>query len=141
MRRMIGFFLAAVALISMFAVQSFAAEVNPGESGIMPCYEYVKTVTVNLDISDDGTATATSKITGYSGTTTKVYITMYLERKEDGKWKTVESWSDSAASYRLTLEESVDVDSGYTYRVRASCQVYAGSNYEFISEYSGEIEG
>lgn len=128
-----------VALFSVSVVPGFAVEL-PGESEIMPCYDYTKSVYADLSISESGTATATSKITGYPGTTTRVYITMYLERIKDGEWETVESWSDSAASYRLTLEENVNVSKGYTYRVRVSFYSYSGTNNEYIIKYSEEFD-
>ena len=136
---MIAYLMILVALFSVSVVPGFAVEL-PGESEIMPCYDYTKSVYADLSISESGTATATSKITGYPGTTTRVYITMYLERIKDGEWETVESWSDSAASYRLTLEENVNVSKGYTYRVRVSFYSYSGTNNEYIIKYSEEFD-
>lgn len=139
MKRLIAYLMILVALFSVSVVPGFAVEL-PGESEIMPCYDYTKSVYADLSISESGTATATSKITGYPGTTTRVYITMYLERIKDGEWETVESWSDSAASYRLTLEENVNVSKGYTYRVRVSFYSYSGTNNEYIIKYSEEFD-
>lgn len=139
MKRLIAYLMILVALFSVSVVPGFAVEL-PGASEIMPCYDYTKSVYADLSISESGTATATSKITGYPGTTTRVYITMYLERIKDGEWETVESWSDSAASYRLTLEENVNVSKGYTYRVRVSFYSYSGTNNEYIIKYSEEFD-
>lgn len=139
MKRLIAYLMILVALFSVSVVPGFAVEL-PGESEIMPCYDYTKSVYADLSISESGTATATSKITGYPGTTTRVYITMYLERIKDGEWETVESWSDSAASYRLTSEENVNVSKGYTYRVRVSFYSYSGTNNEYIIKYSEEFD-
>ena len=104
----------------------------------MPRYSYTRSVAVMLDISEDGTATAATKVMGYPDTATSVLIFMYLERKENGQWRVVESWSESASSYSLTLEESAEVESGYTYRVRSSCYVYAGTASEYITKNSQE---
>ena len=139
MKRFIGSMMAIFMLISGFVVPGFAAEIDSSEGVIMPRYSYTRSVAVMLDISEDGTATAATKVTGYPDTATAVYIFMYLERKENGRWETVESWSESSSSYSLTMEESAEVESGYTYRVRASCYVYAGGQNEYITKNSQEV--
>ena len=135
MKRFVGILLA---IISLFSVSAFALEVDAGVSEVMPCYEYVRKATASLDISG-GTADASAKVMGYPGTTTRIYITMYLQRNEDGAWKTVKSWSGSSSSYSFELNKSAGVESGYTYRVRASCQVYAGTDCEYVTAYSAEV--
>ena len=139
MKRLISAMMAILMLVSGFVVPGFAAEIEPSEGSIMPRYSYTRSVAVMLDISEDGTATAATKVTGYPDTATAVHIFMYLERKVNGQWQTVESWSESASSYSLTMEESADVESGYTYRVRSSCYVYAGSTSEYITKNSQEV--
>ena len=140
MKRLIACAMVVISLFSVSAMPSFAAEIESGENAIMPCYEYTESVAVSLKISKSGTATAKADLSGYPGTTTGVHIFMYLEREEDGKWVTVESWSGSASSHSLASEEAVEVDSGYTYRVRVSCYAYAGTASEHITKYSQEVD-
>lgn len=140
MKRLVVCMMVIISLFSVSVVPGFAAAIDPGESETMPCYDYAESVAVSLDVSKGGTATATAEIAGYPGTTTKVSVYMYLERKEDGKWVTVESWSERTSSHSVTLEESVDVDSGYTYRVRTSCYAYSGTASEHITKYSQEVD-
>lgn len=140
MKRLVVCMMVIISLFSVSVVPGFAAAIDPGESEIMPCYDYIRSASTMLEISEDGVATATVKITGYSGTTTGVHIFMYLEREENDKWVTVESWSERTSSHSVTLEESVDVDSGYTYRVRTSCYAYSGTASEHITKYSQEVD-
>ena len=138
MKRLIAYLMILVALFSVSVVPGFAVEL-PGESEIMPCYDYTKSVYADLSISESGTATATSKITGYPGITTKVSIYMYLEHEVNGEWEPVETWFDSTTSYSLTLEDTTEVESGHTYRIHASFYAYSGTSNEHITTYSKEI--
>lgn len=140
MKRLISAMMAAFMLVSGFVVPGYAVEIDSGEGVIMPRYSYTRSVAVMLDISEDGTATAATKVMGYPDTATSVLIFMYLERKENGQWKVVESWSESASSYSLTMEESAEAESGYMYRVRSSCYVYAGTASEYITKNSQEVQ-
>lgn len=139
MKRLIAYMMVAISLFSASTVPGFAAKTDPSESTIMPFYAYTDSVAVSLKISSSGRATAKVEVAGYPTMTTHIYITMYLERKESGKWVTIESWSDNVESDSLTLEESVVVQSGYSYRVRTSCYSYSGTEHEHITKCSQEV--
>lgn len=104
-----------------------------------PDWAYVYQTKTQLSISASGIAEATGILTGYAGTTTEVWIFLYLERYSNGSWTSVNSWYQSFATYRGTLVTNSSVSNGYTYRVKASYYAYSGSEYEHIVQYSSPI--
>ena len=116
--------------------------VNDGGIAIAPFYSYTNNTSTTLSVSGSGTATALANINGYSGTTTKVAITMTLQKKGgllNLSWNDVTSWSQTFNSHSGTLSKTYSVSSG-TYRVKAVYVAYSGSNSETITSYSGEVK-
>lgn len=105
--------------------------------GIAPCYVY--TISSNADLSiSSGTATASAKITGNAGAVTEIEVYTYLQQKNGGSWETVGRWYDTTTASSLTVNETMSVAKGYTYRVKAEYIVYAGSAREDFVKYSAE---
>lgn len=104
-----------------------------------PDWAYIYQTTTLLSISTSGVAEATGILTGYPGTTTEVWIFLYLERYTNGTWTTVTSWYQGFDSYRGTLIRTTSVTSGYWYRVRASYYAYSGDVYEHVTQYSSSV--
>lgn len=113
------------------------------EAGIItPFWTYINDTLTVLSISDSGIATCTSKITGYSGSTTKVHITMTLQKKGGFLnlfWTDVMEWSQSFNNYYGTLSKTHST-SGGTYRIRAVYVAYSGSDSETTTAYSSEVK-
>lgn len=107
-------------------------------SEIQPCYEFTSDNKENLLISSDK-AVCESKLTGYSGTTTKITIKMSLEKKVLWWWSEQTSWTATFNSYRGSLSKSYGVGGG-TYRVKAVYTVYSGTQSETITGYSQEVK-
>ena len=105
---------------------------------VSPQFEYASSATAGLKISS-GKATVSGSVIGYSHIADKITMYVYLQRYENGTWKTVESFYENFAHYRGTLEETVQIDSGYVYRVKGSFYVYDNSNFEHITKYSATI--
>ena len=105
--------------------------------GIMSAYSKVERAT--LSISTSGTAKVTGILTGYSGTTTKVSATIYLQQYRGGNWVNIASKSETANSYRLTTSMSKSVSKGYKYRTKASFYAYKGSNKDHFVKYSSAV--
>ena len=126
-------------LLSLSAIAHAQGYVDVNTSSVIqPYYEYTSYNKANLDISG-GQATCESTISGYSGITTKVTITMYLEKKTLWWWSTQASWTGTFNSYRGALSKNYAVGGG-TYRVRAVYVAYSGSNSETITGYSVEVK-
>lgn len=106
------------------------------EDELMPLYSYTQSAAASLDISN-GVATCLATLKGYSGTTTKIEVTMTLQKKTALWWPDVISWSTTYNNYYMNLSRSESVSSG-TYRVKAEFKVYNGSKSETVTVYSGE---
>jgi len=108
------------------------------ESQIQPRYSYTSTVTTSLKDSS-GKAKCTSILYGYDGITTKIKITMTLQKKSLLWWSDVEEWTTTASDYYATLSKTYAVGSG-KYRVKTVYTVYSGSESESITDYSSTVE-
>lgn len=134
-RKVIAILLAISALFSVgTSVYAYG-----GENVASPFYLYASSVESYLTISSY-TAYCESTITGDS-TVTQIYATLYLEKKNGGKWEVVRNctWSDSIKGKSLTISKSKDnLDSG-TYRVKIVGTVYSGSKSEPVEDTSKEV--
>lgn len=100
-------------------------------------WSYTNSTVESLSISSTGTATMTSKVTGYSGVTTKIDIYFYLQ-KYDGSWKNVKTYKDTVENYYALKEHTYSgLDKGYDYRLRCTYYVYGPDNqYDYFMEYT-----
>ena len=97
--------------------------------------KYTNTERVAADISvRSGNATCSTEVKGKTGTT-KITVSMELQRKVKGSWVTFRSWSSSKNARTFTLTKSETVSRG-TYRVKSVVNVYKGSKSETITKYS-----
>ena len=108
------------------------------DSNIQPCYDYTSTVSTKLN-SPSGKAVCTANVNGYDGLTTKIKITMTLQKKALLWWSAVETWTTTVSDFYATLSKTATVESR-KYRVKAEYVVYSGSNSESITQYSSELE-
>lgn len=109
------------------------------ETEIQPYYTNATSVRTTLSISD-GSASCSAKLIGISGTTTKVTITMTLEKKILFWWSEKETWTQTFNSYNGTLSKTYSgADSG-TYRVTAEYIAYSSSGSETINDTSAEVK-
>lgn len=109
-------------------------EIN--EIRIMPLYEYTTSHNTTLNISNN-IADCTTRVTGIPGVTTKIQITMTLQKKTLFWWSKVEEWTATVNAPMGQLDKSIAVKSD-TYRVKSEITVYSGSNSEKITAYSAE---
>jgi len=124
-------------VITAGATNHDAREADPPPTRL----SYIMTTVTNISISG-GQANCTGSITGYYGTTTKVEITLYLERKLAAS----STWTTYASDPKQTFNTfcgqytmNKPVVSGYQYRVRAEYVAYAGSAYEKLTGYSNVV--
>lgn len=107
------------------------AEINPS-----PRLTYINFISTSMYPSSSG-ITASGYISAYPGVVDEVWIFLYLERYENGRWVTVGSWSKFSYTYYAYLEGFKAVASGYVYRVRGSYYAWSGTSYEQVTGYSG----
>lgn len=130
-KRMLAFFTILVISVVGFSSVASAAEITP-------YWLYTNTYSSELSISGT-TATCTSKVTGYSGITTKIVITQTLQKKNSsGKWEKVTSWETTVNSFKASVTNYAYNLSKGTYRLKSVFKVYSGSDYETITKYSSE---
>lgn len=129
--------------ISAYAapIESTNTSNSPSEyscESIMPIYDYTALVKTELSINA-GTAEVYGSLVGYSGITDKVNIYLYLQKKENGIWTNVKTFSESFSHYKGKIETDINVDKGYSYRVKGSYYAYDGGKSEHITAYSSTI--
>ena len=124
---------------SSISLEDYIIEDPSNNSEIQPYYNYTYKVSASLGNSS-GKALCGANVIGYNGTTTKIKITMTLQRKVLLLWSDVEEWTTTVSSYQATLSKTATVNSGKTYRVKVEAVVYCGSNSETVSCTSGTKE-
>lgn len=115
-----------------------AQSISTSDSSVQPRYSYTSTVSTTLT-SSSGNARCGTSVLGYDGITTKIKITMTLQKKTLLWWSKVETWTTTANDYVASIAKTVSVDSG-KYRVKAEIVTYSGSASESITQYSSEKE-
>ena len=102
---------------------------------IQPRYEEILDFYSSLSISSSGYAKCLSDITTLDSDS-EIDLTMSLQRSSnDGRtWSNVKTWDTSDSGF-ATLEEGWFVLSGYSYRVKATAEIYDESG-DLIEEES-----
>jgi len=102
---------------------------------------YVSNAQTNIGINS-GKAICVGSLTGYQGITTKVEITLTLQRK----LSTSSTWTDyynhpkqTFNAYCGTASFSKDIVQGYQYRTKAVYTAWSGTKSETFTEYSGAM--
>lgn len=123
------------------AISTESKELPPiSEYGTTLFTQFTNHTTTTLTLPS-GQASATARFVGYAGITTKVTITMTLQKKGFlGFWWSDEtSWTQTFHNYNATMNRKHSVSSG-TYRIKAVYTAYGGSASETLTEYSGTID-
>lgn len=126
-RHILGWFLFLLMLSSTALAQS--------PLNIQPRYEEIMRFDPALTISSSGYAQCSSEIRTFDSSY-EIDLTMSLQRSSnDGRtWSTVETW-DTSDYGSAALEEGRFVLSGYSYRVKATAEIYDESG-DLIEEES-----
>lgn len=130
-------FLAAVLMCCLIGGITLSAAIIPDGSIVSPCYLYTNSLTSTLSISN-GKASCRTTIYGISGTTTKIVVTQYLEKKNGKSWDEVTSWTDTFNSWWCNDTNSYTITESGTYRLRSEATVYSGSKSEDVDITSTE---
>ncbi len=122
--------LALVMCVVMLCGTGLIASAETVENQVQPRYSYTRGISATL-ANSGGKALCIGDVNGYNGTTTKIVLTVTLQKKTLLWWSKVEEWTTTANTYYATISKTVAVDSG-THRVKVEAKVYAGSNYENV---------
>lgn len=103
-----------------------------------PRYSYTNITNTSLNINS-GVATCSGSLIGYQGVTTKVRITITLQKRNFLLfWSDQQSWSETFYSWNGNLVKKFSV-SGGTYRVKATYEAYANADCEEINQTSKNV--
>lgn len=86
----------------------------------------------------DGEASCTTTIYGIPGTTTKIVVTQYLEKKNGNSWGEVTHWTDTFENWWCNFTNPYTITESGTYRLRSEAKVYSGTKYENVDITSKE---
>lgn len=121
MKRTLAFLLTVIMIVSAAAPAVFAVEI--GDEGIQPRYTRLVTFDIDLSIDAKGKTTSYACATSSSGSD-KINLTMELQQKVDGKWKTIKTWTNSG-TFSVSLDDKTwYVAEGYEYQTVATAYVY-----------------
>ena len=104
-----------------------------------PYMDYISRANSNIYISD-GKATISCSVYGYQGITTHVKIDAKLQQYKNGKWVSIDTFSNESSSYRVSINETSSITKGYKYRVQAIVKAYSGSAFETRTVTSSEAK-
>ena len=116
-KTLINFVLCLLLICSICPPTALAAEISPK-------YSHTMSIRANLSFKGD-TALSSGGVTpkSYSDDWTS-RINVYLQRKEDGVWKNVDSWNGSRVNGMAEAGGEVTVAKGYSYRTYAVGRFY-----------------
>ena len=136
-KKAVSLMLVAVLVLSAATVVS-AQSIDTAEQAPVPTrMAYISSTNTSLTISS-GQASAYARLIGYPGTTTKISITMTLQKQGflGLYWSDVTGWSDTFYSSTATMSRTHSGLSGGTYRLKAVYTAYSGNASETVTEYS-----
>ena len=131
MKRILTIILAITVLTSCSANTLALDESVNYDDEISLCYLYTNNISSSISISSK-TATCKSTVVGQSGVTTKIIITQRLQKKVDGSWTNVQSWSKTYTQTSAVFTNTKASLASGTYRTRTIAKVYSGTAYETI---------
>lgn len=126
MKKTLSFLLTLVMVLSISSPAVLAIGDEDPDEGIQPHYTRLATFDISLDINSKGKSVSYANATSAYGTD-KIELTMELQQKVDGKWKTIKTWTNSG-SFSVSLDDKAwYVESGYDYQTLATAYVYNSS--------------
>jgi len=143
MKRLFALALCFLLVFSCMMVAS-ATTTSADEANTSPTptrWSYINNTTTSIGISG-GKAICAGSITGYKGITTKVEITLTLQRKlaSSSTWDDFYNHPKQIFNdYCGTASFSKAIVSGYQYRTKAFYTAYSGSSSESLTQYSSVV--
>lgn len=123
-------FLALVMCLVLMCGTVLIASAETVDNQVQPRYNYTNIISATL-ANSSGKALCVGDVHGYNGTTTKIVLTMTLQKKTLFWWSKAEEWTITSNTYYAAISKTVAVSSG-TYRVKVEATVYSGSNSETV---------
>ena len=139
-KKVFSVFLCSVLLLLTMSVGGSAQSVQEeNNQQIQPRWSYTNYTQQDIYISN-GQIACQGEAQGYPGVTTKVTVTLYLQKKTLFWWSDEDEWSFTYQNYRGSLTGKTSMPDSGTYRTKAVYTVYSGSSSETITGYSSELK-
>lgn len=136
-RRLVAILSLVLILASVLVMPASAADIPAAETvTVTPRYVNIMGFAASIGINSSGKASCYSYVETANSSYT-IYLTLGLQRYEDGYWTTIKSW-DGSGTGEVEMDKSRYVISGYYYRTAATATVYTsgGSYVEMVTIYS-----
>lgn len=108
-----------------------------GDYTIQLCNQYAESITGNLSIATNGEANVRAQVLSSSDDTERIYLYVYLQRYVNEEWVNYKSWLQTSQTQTCTLNKSVEVLHGYSYRIEISAYIYTSNDSEHIVLHTG----
>ena len=124
--------------ILLLPCQTVFASEPENDYAISPMMTYIAEYAIIFDI-DGSVAQVECSVDGDYLTATKAKVIAELQVKSGSNWIPVAIWTDQQDGHDAWVDETHDVVSGHTYRVKGTFMVWEGSASETVYDYSDEI--
>lgn len=138
-KKIFSIILSLILVATCLSAQASAAVVDTGNSEIAPAYSYTISASSTLSINSSKTATCKSVVAGMSGIATKIVFTQRLQKKVNGTWTNVKTWTGTYERVSASFTNTKTSLASGTYRVRTIAKVYSGSAYETVTTNSTTV--
>lgn len=98
-------------------------------------YSYITMLSGGLSIDSNGLATCSGLVIP-SKSTTRTFLTVTLEKYNNGSWAVIESWTNSGSGIASISKTGKQYVSRGTYRVVVNAKVYDTSSGELLEDVS-----
>lgn len=112
-------------LLTVILSTTFSTVLAANMPGITPQYTYTSVIKSSINVSGK-TATAAGSITP-KPYNRKTFVKVQLQKKENGSWTTIASWTESNDNGVSSVMGSKTLTKGNTYRTYTTGKVYDNS--------------
>lgn len=112
-------------LLTVILSTTFSTALAANMPGITPQYTYTSVIKSSINVSGK-TATAAGSITP-KPYNRKTFVKVQLQKKENGSWMTIASWTESNDNGVSSVMGSKTLTKGNTYRTYTTGKVYDNS--------------
>lgn len=142
MKKSVYTLLLCVCILMCGALQNSMPVVWAGEmeeeTQVQPRLVYIASIRPNLTISN-GTASISCRATGDASVVTSMHLEADLEQYKDGKWQSYKRYAVISHSSSASINRSVSVEKGYTYRLKGTAYAYVTTLAENGTAYSAQV--
>ncbi len=127
MKRTIAIFMAILMIFTLSTV-AFAAQAP--DNTVQPCWNYMNSITLLLNFSDDHVGHVDAAITPYFGITTRIEATITVYKMVGIDWVYVDSLSDYEIADTLAFDMAFPAVSGVMYKATLEVTSYGDDGSE-----------